>query len=227
MRAMILAAGRGERLRPITDTCPKPLVKVGGKPLIVYHLENLKKSGITDIVINLHYLGEKIESYLGNGSSFEVNIAYSKEPKVLEVGGGIHHALPLLGNAPFMIVNGDIWTDYDFGKLPQTLNGLAHLVLVNNPDHHPQGDFGLSEEDGRLVSNSTSFSYTYSGMSILSPALFKAASKDETFRLAPLLHQAMRDKQLYGQVYAGKWTDVGTLERLQALEKTIIATRKE
>lgn len=219
MKAMILAAGRGNRLRPLTDTLPKPLVPVLGKPLIQYHIENLKAAGINDIVINLAHLGEQIENYLGNGQAFGVNIEYSWEKEMpLEVGGGIFNALPLLGPAPFMIVNGDIWTDFPFAKLPKTLTGLAHLILVDNPSHNETGDFALTNE-GKLQ-NHIMRPFTYSGIAVLSPALFANCQKG-AFRLAPLLHEALTQDALYGEHYTGRWTDVGTLPRLQSLEKVL------
>ncbi|MFI4937816.1 MAG: N-acetylmuramate alpha-1-phosphate uridylyltransferase MurU [Candidatus Berkiellales bacterium] len=217
MRAMILAAGRGNRLRPLTDTCPKPLIQVGGKPLIAYHIENLKKAGISKIIINVSHLAEKIQDFLGDGEKWDVAISYSFEPTMLEVGGGIFKALPLLGQDPFIIVNGDIWTDYPIAKLPQKPKGLAHLVLVDNPPHNQNGDYGL-QSDGRLI---RSPQYTYSGISVLAPELFKGCQIGAAFRLAPVLDQAMRDQLLYGEYYSGSWTDVGSIERLQSLEKSL------
>jgi len=218
-RAMILAAGRGNRLRPLTDHCPKPLVAVGKKPLIVYHLENLAQAGFREIVINLFYLGQQIEDYLGNGANWGVSIAYSHEPSLLEVGGGICQALPLLGSSPFVILNGDIWTDYPFSKLPTTLEGLAHLVLVDNPAHHVNGDFAL-QANGQLTRQRQG-TLTYSGISLLDPELFAGFSKGNAFRLAPLFDQAILHQQLYGEHYQGAWTDVGTMERLQSLENAL------
>jgi len=219
-RAMILAAGRGNRLRPLTDHCPKPLVSVAKKPLIVYHIENLAKAGFTEIVINLFHLGEKIEAYLGNGSHWGVNIVYSVEPSLLEVGGGICNALALLGPSPFVVVNGDIWTDYAFNRLPSALTGLAHLVLVDNPLHHEAGDFSL-QPNGQLSRENQYGTLTYSGISMLDPDLFKGYSKGSTFRLAPLFDKAILSQQLYGEYYQGAWTDVGTLSRLQSLENAL------
>lgn len=219
MRAMILAAGIGSRLRPLTDTCPKPLVKVGGKPLIEYHLENLKKAGIDDIIINVHHLGEQIESALGSGEKWGVRITYSRESTLLEVGGGICNALPLLGKEPFIIVNGDIWTDYNFANLPSgaQLQGLGHLVLIDNPAHNVRGDF-LLQPNHQLVRASEN-TYTYAGIAVLTPALFAASIAGTAFRLAPLFDQAIGDNALYGEYYGGHWTDVGSIERLQALEQ--------
>lgn len=221
MQAMILAAGRGARLRPLTDRCPKPLIPVLGKPLIVYHLEKLKASGITEIVINLAYLGQQIEDYLGDGQAWGVNIRYSRETQPLEVGGGIFHALPLLGHEPFILVNGDVWTDFDFATLPQILSGLGHLVMVDNPAHHLQGDYALSPAQHlERKENSLHPTYTYSGIAVLNPQLFKNCQAG-AFRLAPLFEQAMKDRALTGEYYAGWWTDVGTLDRLQSLEKAL------
>lgn len=218
-RAMILAAGRGSRLRPLTDHCPKPLVKVAGKPLIVYHIEKLADAGFKEIVINVFHLGEQIENYLGNGSPWGVTIAYSRESTLLEVGGGICSALELLGPHPFLIVNGDIWTDYPFEKLPKFPQGLAHLVMVDNPAHHVAGDYALAL-DGQLT-RSTEKTLTYSGISVLRPELFRDMAKGSAFRLSPLFDKAMLSHQLYGEYYQGSWTDVGTLSRLQTLENEL------
>ena len=222
MKAMILAAGKGTRLQPLTDTCPKPLIPVGGKPLIVYHLEKLKSVGITDVVINLRHLGEKIQDYLGDGKSWELNIQYSVEPKDLEVGGGICYALPLLGKDPFIIINGDIWTDYPLSHLPMTPQGLAHLVLVDNPLHNAKGDFVLDNQ-GKLIRAHAldQKTVTYAGISLLRPELFEDHECGSTFRLAPLLDKAISQGSLSGEYYSGAWTDVGTLERLQFLENTL------
>lgn len=219
-RAIILAAGRGNRLRPLTDHCPKPLVKVANKPLIVYHLEQLAAAGFTEIVINLFHLGEQIEQYVGNGSSWGVTIAYSKEPTLLEVGGGICQALDLLGPNPFVVVNGDIWTDYPFAQLLQHPASLAHLVLVDNPSHHAEGDFVL-HDNGELTRGSHAQTFTYSGIALLDPKLFTGYAKGSAFRLAPLFDKAILSRQLYGEYYPGSWTDVGTLERLQSLENAL------
>lgn len=216
MKAMILAAGRGTRLRPLTDECPKPLIKVCGKPLIAYHIEKLARSGIHEIVINLAYLGDKIIDYLGTGEKWNVQVTYSHEPAPLEVGGGIFNALPLLGSKPFIIVNGDIWTEYDFAALPQEPGGLAHLILVNNPSHNLQGDFAL-KADGLIVEDPYLPKYTYAGVGVIRPELFRSAVSG-CFPLAPLLADARTQQVLVGEYYAGAWTDVGTFERLQSLE---------
>lgn len=220
MKAMILAAGRGNRLRPLTDTCPKPLIKVGNKALIVYHLENLAKAGFKEIVINVRHLGEQIQSYLGNGQSFGLSITYSVETTELEVGGGIYNALSLLGNDYFAIVNGDIWTDYPFENLNAKKQGLAYLVLVKNPLHNEKGDFAVVEKN-HLIRSSSLPTYTYSGVSVLHPELFKDEIKGTSFRLAKSLDKAIATQALYGEVFHGEWTDVGTIERLTYLEQSL------
>lgn len=220
MKAMILAAGEGKRLRPLTDTCPKPLVKVCNKPLIVYHLENLSQAGFKEIIINVRHLGKKIQDYLGNGHAFGVDITYSVETTELEVGGGICQALPLLEDKPFVIVNGDIWTDYSFDTLKHKAKGLAYLVLVKNPLHNEKGDFALIENN-RLIRSTNLPTYTYSGISVLSPLLFKDAIRGTAFRLAPYLDKASAAGELYGEHFNGEWTDVGTIERLHTLEKSM------
>lgn len=212
MRAMILAAGRGERLRPLTDTVPKPLLEVGGKSLLVHQLERLAAAGIVDVVINLGWLGEQIEAALGDGSSLGVNIEYSPEPPgALETAGGIVHALERLGKEPFLVVAGDILCDYPFERLagmrPQ---GLGHLVMVNNPEHHPEGDFGLA--DGRL-SNWAVPRLTFSGIGLYRPELFTKLSPGRR-ALRPVFEQALAEEQLSGELHAGFWSDIGTPERL-------------
>ncbi len=220
MRAMILAAGKGERMRPLTLTTPKPLISVAGVPLIEYHLRALARAGIEDVVINHAWLGEKIEAHLGDGERFSLHITYSRESQPLETGGGIFRALPHLGDEPFVVVNGDVFTDYDFANMPQTLDGLAHLVLVDNPEHHPEGDFLL--QDGQVQVPSTSVdTLTYSGIAVLHPQLF-ADSAAGAFKLAPLLRFAMRDGDVSGEQFDGHWIDVGTPERLAATE-TLLA----
>jgi len=223
MKAMILAAGRGSRLRPLTDTCPKPLVKVNGKPLIVYHLENLSRAGIKEVVINIHHLGEQIVDALGHGEEWDLSIRYSQEPVLLETGGGICSALPLLGKDPFVIVNGDIWTDFDFADLPQSLATLAHLVLVGNPEHRLQGDY-LLQEDGLVAPLQTGQgnAYTYAGIALLHPDLFAGCEPHVPFRLPLLFERAMQNKRLSGEHYGGSWTDVGNHDRLQSLERTLM-----
>jgi MurNAc alpha-1-phosphate uridylyltransferase len=214
---MILAAGRGERMRPLTDRMPKPLLQVGGKPLIVHHIERLATAGFRHIVINHAHLGDRIEEALGDGSRWETQIRYSPEGKALETGGGIFKALPLLGAGPFLVVNGDIWTDLDFAHLRLAKGLLAHLVLVDNPPHHPQGDFAL--RDGR-VSPQGSQRCTFSGMGIYHPELFRDCSGG-AFALAPLLRAAMGRGLVSGEQHRGRWLDIGTPERLQALDRML------
>lgn len=214
MRAMILAAGKGERMRPLTLTTPKPLIAIAGVPLIEYHLRALAQAGVCEVVINHAWLGEKIEAHLGDGERFGLNITYSRESQPLETGGGIYKALPLLGDAPFIVVNGDIFTDYDFSVLHKPLDGLAHLVLINNPEHHLEGDFSLQEN--RVLSPGAQ-TFTYSGIAVLSPKLF-ADCQAGAFKLAPLLRQAIAQGQVSGEHFNGSWIDVGTQERLAAAE---------
>lgn len=219
MKAMILAAGKGERLRPLTLHTPKPLVPVAGVPLIEYHLRALAAAGITEVVINHAWLGQQIEDHLADGARFGVHIRYSAENEPLETGGGIFRALSLLGSEPFVLVNGDIWTDYRFTALPSRLAGLAHLVLVDNPAHHPEGDFVL--QDGQVLGSSAGLpSLTYSGLAVLSPQLF-AGCAEGAFKLAPLLRQAMDAGQVSGEYYLGHWVDVGTHERLAEVEQLL------
>jgi MurNAc alpha-1-phosphate uridylyltransferase len=223
MKAMILAAGKGERMRPLTLTTPKPLVRAGGVPLIEYHLRALAAAGFTDIVINHAWLGQQIEDYLGDGSRYGVSIQYSVEGEPLETGGGIFRALPLLGDEAFVVVNGDIWTDYDFSVLHQPINGLAHLVLVSNPPHHPAGDFCLVETQVR-DGQPEAATLTYSGIAVLHPQLFDGCTAG-AFKLAPLLRKAMADGQVTGEQLKGHWVDVGTHERLAEVESLIEASR--
>jgi len=214
MRAMILAAGRGERMRPLTDHVPKPLLTVKGRPLLAYHLAALGQAGIEEVVINYAWLGEKIEQTIGDGSQYGLRVRYSPEiPGGLETGGGIYQALPLLGDAPFIVVNGDIWCDYSFLTLPVEPKGLAHLVMVDNPNHHQCGDFVL--QDGRLSLNGGR-TLTYSGIAVFRPAFFAGCS-DGRFPLAPMLRQQIADGEVSGEYYSGEWCDVGTPERLAGL----------
>lgn len=220
MKAMILAAGRGERMRPLTDHTPKPLLPVGGQPLIAWHIQRLAAAGFGDIVINHAWLGEKIETALGDGSRYGVRLAYSREATALETAGGIATALPLLGEAPFLVVNGDVLTDVDFAALRPTLAALddkqhlAHLLLVANPAHHPGGDFGLLA-DGRLSANAADgIGLTFSGIGLYHPALFASTPAQQPAKLAPLLRAAMARGQISGARHDGLWLDVGTVERL-------------
>lgn len=223
MKAMILAAGKGERLRPLTLHTPKPLVQAGGTPLIEYHIRALAKAGFTELVINHAWLGEQIEAYLGAGDRFGVSIRYSAEGEPLETGGGIHRALPLLGDQPFAVVNGDIWTDYDFAALALPPERLAHLVLVDNPAHHPAGDFALAE--GNIVEGeASSAKLTYSGIAVLHPRLFADCTAG-AFKLAPLLRGAIAAGQVSGERHTGRWVDVGTHERLAEVERILEARR--
>ena len=215
---MILAAGRGERMRPLTDKLPKPLLPVAGKPLLQYHVEALAKAGITELVINHARFGGRIEAFLADGAAFGVNIRYSAEgDSPLGTGGGIKQALPLLGDDPFLVVNGDIWADFPLKTLSATSPGQAHLVLVPNPPHHPQGDFVL--QDGE-VSDAGQARYTFSGIGIYRPALFLSVP-ERVFPLAPVLRQAMRNRQVTGELYRGRWFDIGTPERLAELEEAL------
>lgn len=218
MKAMILAAGKGERMRPLTLTTPKPLIPVNGTPLIVYHIKALAKAGFRDIIINHAWLGQQIEDYLGNGEQFGVSIQYSAEGEPLETGGGILKALPLLGKNPFLLVNGDVFCDYPFEKLKHTINELAHLVLVNNPEHVANGDFGLT--NNQLVINEAEQKYTYSGIAIINPTLF-ANCTEKAFKLPPLLREAMTKQLVTGELFTGNWTDVGTIERLHQVEQSL------
>ena len=217
MNAIILAAGRGERMRPLTDHTPKPLLLAGGKPLIVYHVERLAAAGLRNIVINHAHLGHRIEAALGDGSRWGATIRYSPEGRALETGGGIFKALPLLAPGPFVVVNGDIWTDLDFAQLHLGDGLLAHLVLVDNPGHNPEGDFAL--DNGRL-SATGSPRYTFSGIGVYHPDLFRDCSPG-AFPLAPLLRTAMHRGLVSGEHHAGRWLDIGTPERLQALDQML------
>lgn len=219
---MLLAAGRGERMRPLTDRTPKPLLQAGGKSLIVWHIENLAKAGIRDLIINHAYLGHQIEAALGNGSRFGVHIRYSAENPVLETAGGIANALPLLGNDPFAVINSDIYCDYDFAQLPDRASTLtasgdaAYLVLVDNPAHHPNGDFGLI--NGK-VTNAPAF--TFSGIGIYQPGLFANIPCSTVSPLAPLLRAQIALGKISGEHYGGRWLDVGTPQRLEILDNEL------
>lgn len=228
MKALIFAAGLGERMRPLTDHTPKPLLAAGGKPLIVWHLEKLAAIGVSEVVINTSWLAEQFPALLGDGAQWGMRLSYSYEgPTPLETGGGMHHALPMLGDAPFIAVNGDIWTDYDFARLPREPQGDAHLVLVENPAHNADGDFALdasgtvhSDDDSRL---------TFAGIGVYRAELLsnwrdiigERHGVDETpprFKLAPLLRASMGKGRVSGEHHQGRWTDVGTPERLAGLD---------
>lgn len=219
MKAMILAAGRGERMRPLTDATPKPLLRIGGQTLIEHHIHALTQGGITELVINHAHLGEQIVKALGDGDAYGVSIQYSPEPDAaLETGGGVYNALPLLGDAPFVVVNADIWTDYRFDGLPQTPAGMAHLVMVDNPEHHPGGDFSLSNDQ---LSQQGPHMLTFSGIGVYRPALF-ADCTPGAFPLGPLLRAAMDREEVSGEQYTGRWFDIGTPERLDAVNDVVI-----
>lgn len=218
---MILAAGRGERMRPLTNDLPKPLLPAGGQPLIAWHLRALARAGIVDLVVNLSWRGERLRDWLGDGSRFGVSVRYSEEgPEPLETGGGIFAALPLLGADPFWVVNGDIWCDYPIAPRALGPGTLAHLVLVPNPPHHPAGDFAL---DGDRVRAGGEVRFTFAGLSVLDPALF-AGQVAGRYPLAPLLRAAMDQGRVTGELHGGRWTDVGTPARLAALDAELSAS---
>lgn len=223
---MILAAGRGERMRPLTDLTPKPLLPIAGKPLIIYHLEALRAAGIVEVVINTGHLGEQLPMALDDGRRWGIRITWSPEPpEALETGGGIFQALPLLGTEPFIVVNGDIWTDYPFSRWipsPLTPDGLGYLVLVANPPHHADGDFALLE-NGQVAEHGTPC-WTFSGISVLRPDLF-AGCEPGRFPLGPLLRRAMAAGKIHGEVYQGAWRDIGTPQRLAELDAALSAAR--
>jgi MurNAc alpha-1-phosphate uridylyltransferase len=223
MKAMILAAGRGERMRPLTDTTPKPLLEAGGRPLIAWTLDALARCGVSEVVVNHAHLGERIERALGEGAAWGVRIRYSREPEgALETAGGIAHALPLLGPAPFLLVNGDVYTDYPFASLLardlRSEGALAHLVLIDNPPHHPAGDFGLV--DGRVTAEA-GVRYTYAGIGVYDPQLFAGIARGARCQLAPLLKIELARGRVSGEHYRGQWFDIGTPERLAALDRAL------
>jgi N-acetyl-alpha-D-muramate 1-phosphate uridylyltransferase len=212
---MILAAGRGERMRPLTDDMPKPLLPVGGKPLIQYHIENLAAAGIRDIVINLAWQGAKIPATLGDGSRFGVRLRYSDEgATALETGGGICNALPLLGNDPFIVVSGDVWTAFPFATLRLDRDDVAHFVVVPNPGFHAAGDFGLV--NGRMTE--AGMRYTYANIGMFTAEFFQHC-KPEPFALAPLMYEWIRKGKVSGELYEGPWENVGTPAQLAALDR--------
>lgn len=215
MRAMILAAGRGERMRPLTDTLPKPLLAVHGKALIVWHLERLARNGFSDVVINIAHLGSKIVEYLGDGSQYGLSISYSDEQDsgALESAGGIKKALPLLGDAPFLVVNGDIFCDYEFDASFDLRGKKAHLILVPNPPHNTKGDFGIQEH---LLLNVAQEMYTFSGIGYYDPSFFETVALQKS-PLAPLLKEAIDKEQLSGEVFKNIWHDIGTPQRLKEI----------
>jgi len=222
MKAMILAAGRGERMRPLTDHTPKPLLPVAGKPIIEHTIRQLVAAGFNDIVINHAHLGSQIEERLGNGQQFGANISYSPEgEQALETAGGIINALHLLGNEVFLVINGDIATDFPFAELKNRKVGLAHLVLVNNPEHHPHGDFGL--DDAGSVIDDSGEQFTFSGIGLYRPELFEQTPAGKS-KLGPLLRQAIAMRQVSGQRFTGFWMDIGTPERLQEMDRLYAMT---
>ena len=224
---MILAAGRGERMRPLTDTLPKPLLSVGGKPLIVHHLERLASVGITDVVINHAWLGDKLEAALGDGSQFDLAIQYSAETTALETAGGIAHALPLLGDQPFLVLNGDVWCDWNPMEAVDIVNRMhaspvqAWLLMVDNPQHHPQGDFLLDAQGYLGPRQDTRPALTYAGIAVYHPSLFRGIAPDQKVPLLPLLKMAMAARSVVGSHYRGSWTDVGTPQRLTELDQRL------
>ncbi|RQM55816.1 N-acetylmuramate alpha-1-phosphate uridylyltransferase MurU [Aeromonas caviae] len=219
MKAMILAAGRGERMRPLTDLLPKPLLAAGGKPLIVHHIEKLAAAGVTQLVINHAWLGHKLVAALGDGSALGVSIHWSAEESALETAGGIVQALPLLGREPFLVINGDTWLDLDYRALVNQPLGddLAHLWLVPNPPQHPQGDFSL--QAGRVLDTPA---LTFSGVGLYHPAAF-AGLPCGARKLAPLLRDWMAQGRVGGSLLAGEWRDIGTVDRLRELDEKLLA----
>jgi MurNAc alpha-1-phosphate uridylyltransferase len=215
MKAMILAAGRGERLRPHTDITPKPLIQVGRHRLIEYHLLNLARAGIGDVVINISWLADQIRDALGDGSNYSLNIIYSDEgEEALETAGGIINAMPHLGDSPFIVINGDIWCDYDLSALTnRKLEHEAHLVLVKNPEHNPNGDFAL---DNGLIKNSGDDMLTFSGIGLYKPSFFEGIKPGKK-ALAPILRKKSEENKVSGEIYNGEWVDIGTIERLAQL----------
>jgi len=220
VKAMLLAAGRGERLRPLTDTLPKALVPVRGKPLIGWHLERLADAGVREAVINVSHLGDRIIEAIGDGARYGMRLSYSEERERLETAGGIANALPLLGREPFLLANADVFCECDFSHLKRVPLGanLAHLLLVPNPAHRPKGDFSLRAGS---IGDDPAPRYTYAGVGIVNPELLASIRPGEKAPLAPLLYEAARRGRLGGELYAGLWQDVGTLERLAELEATL------
>lgn len=226
MKAMILAAGRGERMRPLSDCIPKPLLRLVGKPLIQIQVEKLVAADITDLVINLSHLGEQVEAFLGDGSKWGCRINYSREPEgALETAGGIRQALPLLGERPFLVVNGDVWSDYPLKQLARRSleeQTRAHLVMVDNPSQHSGGDFVLLAPEGRLclAQEDSPYTLTYSGIALVCPRLVSAL-KPGRLPLRPVLDAAIADQRITAEHHRGEWEDVGTAERLQLLDKRL------
>ena len=238
MKAMILAAGHGERMRPLTDTCPKPLLKAGGKSLIVWHLERLERAGFTQIIINHAWLGALVEATLAIDAPKTIGITYSPEGEALETAGGIANAMPLItagaaDDAPFLVVNGDIWCDFDVARARTIAaqmaasNALAHLVMVPNPAQHPYGDFALGagyiSELSTTTAAAPASTFTFSGIGIYRPALFNSVTRGNKAKLAPLLRAAMATQQVSGELFTGRWEDVGTPARLATLDAELSA----
>jgi MurNAc alpha-1-phosphate uridylyltransferase len=230
-RALVFAAGKGERMRPLTNDTPKPLLRAGGKPLVEWHLEKLAAIGVREVVLNISWLADRFEPALGDGSRWGLRLHYSHEGKEpLETGGGMLHARRVLGDAPFLCVNGDVWTDYDFARLPTRPRAIAHLVMVANPVQHPKGDFRM-EGDGTLRADGEP-KYTYSGIAVYDPRILTGWREvigkvpgtelsPPRFKLAPLLFDAMARGEIHGEFHGGRWTDVGTPERLAALDESL------
>lgn len=218
---MILAAGLGQRMRPLTDNIPKPMLNAGGKPLLQYHLEALAKIGVTQVIINLAYLGDKIRAFVGTGEAFGLIVSYSEEPEPLETAGALLHALPLLGDEPFILLNGDVWTDYPLAALasyPLAADEDAHLVLVANPEFHPAGDFSPNKL-GRLENNHDLPKFTFAGVSLIHPRLIATYPQQRNkFPLGEVLRYGLAQNRISAEIYTGNWSDVGTPERLAQLD---------
>jgi MurNAc alpha-1-phosphate uridylyltransferase len=215
MNAMILAAGLGQRMGELTANCPKVLLSVAGKALIDYHLENLASAGVSKIVINLHYLGDKIKQHVGNGECYGVEVVYSEEESLLGPGGGVHHALPLLGDEPFVVVGGDMWTDYDYADLPRDIQGDAHIVLVDNPAFHPEGDFQL--QDGQVLTKSKDGkNFNYAGFGVYRPGFYNIGDGG-SYGVMDLFTSAIAQQAVTGEYYAGAWANLNTAEQLAEL----------
>ncbi len=229
MKAMILAAGRGERMMPLTATCPKPLLKVDRKPLIQHQIEKLAAASITEIIINTSYLGEQIQTFLGDGSQFNASITFSQEDEILETGGGIEKILPFMEGQPFVVVNGDVWTDLDYQQMQRyclSSDKAAHLILIDNPAHNSVGDFSISADNLLLEPNGET--YTYSGLGIFSEKLFAGYLKSSAkYPLLPLLKRGIQNKTITAEHYSGFWMDVGTPERLAQLETYLAFNKKK
>lgn len=223
---MILAAGRGKRMMPLTASKPKPMLELNNKPLIQHQIEKLRNAGFNDFIINHCYLGEQLVEYFDNGSQLNINIQWSKEIEALETAGGIKQAIPLLGNEPFLLVNGDTWTDYPFEQLKNSKflpsiykkKYLAHLILVKNPQQNPKGDFGLKDN---ILKNTGQPMWTYSGIGIYHPDIVKTCSLGKPMSLTPILRNLANDLKISGEIFQGKWHDIGTPKRLKTLEEEL------